>query len=201
MNSTEARSYSRANLVIFEEVTAIMRAVMNASDSGEYSIVLNDGTLMTASTPKITVDGTVADPVIVNGDTITLNAITYSLGASGTNLNSIIADINDTSSGDIVASKTSDNKLSITYTTLQSDWTLTVGEGTANAALGLTSGIITAENPESVNYYNSWKGISSLRKLDDEVARVRAYFESLGYNISISDNTSTQSTFVWNLFW
>lgn len=201
INSKEARNYSRANLNIFNETTTLMRSVMEAADNGDYSIVVSDGTLMTESTPDITITGTVTSPVITNGDTVIIAGETVVLGTSGTNLNSIIADINDAEIPNLIASKTSDDKLLLTYTTSETSWDVTVGAGTANIDLGLAAGVKYADPPISVSYYNSWQGVATNRKYDDEIANVLSFFENLGYNISISENTSTVNTFVWNIYW
>ena len=45
LNATEARSHARSNLTIFDEVNAVMRAIIVASDAGDYSITINNTTL------------------------------------------------------------------------------------------------------------------------------------------------------------
>lgn len=200
INSKEARNYSRANLVIFDEVSALMRIVMNAADNGDYEVTVSDGTLMTESTPDISVTGTATSPVIAGGETLIVGGTTIVLGASGTTLNAIIADINDAAVSGLIASK-ANGKLVLTFTPSQQNWYITIGDGTANADLGITAGTYYAQNPLSVAYFQSWKGVTSSRKYDDEIARVLAYFENLGYNISLSENSTTQKTFKWNIYW
>lgn len=201
INSNEARSHSRANLNIFDEVNYIMRQIIVASDNGDYQLVVDDSTLMTESTPLITITGTVADPTITNGETLIIGSDTITLGASGTNLNAIIADINDENIPTISASKNASDHLVITVTTTQLNWAIIIGTGTANTNVGITDSILTAPDPTSVGYYESWAGVSSNRKFDDELSRVSSYFTNLGYNISISKNPNSLLTIVWNIFW
>lgn len=51
LNAAQARAKASADMIVFEEVTAIMREVITQSSLGKYEIYLSDGTTMTASTP------------------------------------------------------------------------------------------------------------------------------------------------------
>ena len=201
LNSTEARSHARSNLVIFDEVNTLMRKVIAASDAGDYELTVDSGTVMTQSTPDIVVTGTVSNPTVNAGDTLSIGGNTITLGTSGTNLNAVVADINDANITGVVASKNSLNQLVITYTPSQANWSLTIGSGTANTALGLNAITATPSNPASSDYFNVWNGTTVDRKLDDEMQRVIKYFTNLGYNIVRMNNTTTTNTFKWVIYW
>lgn len=197
INSNQARSIARNELVIFNEINTLMQQVITNADSGLYETTVSDGTTMTESTPTITLTGTVATPTVSVGQTFIIAGTTITLGTTGTNLNSIIADINDAAVSGVVASKSS-NRLVITYTApAATTWSVTVGAGTANTALGFTSGTTTATNPSSVTYFNVWQGNTTDRPKTDQMNQVIQYFETLGYSIDRQTNTSTNKTFKW----
>ena len=200
LNSTEARIHGRNNLTIFDEVHAIMRQIIVASDGGAYELTVDD-TTMTKATPASQVTGTVSNPTITPGDTLIIAGATITLGTSGNNLNAIIADINDAGVTGLVASKDASNNLVLTYTHTASNWSVSVGSGTANTALGLTPTTLSPTNPVSVDYYNVWTGGVTNRKYDDEMTQVIRYFKNLGYNIVQQKNTLTNSTFKWVIYW
>jgi hypothetical protein len=198
INSQQAITRARQDLVIFREINAIMEKIIVDSGNGLYRTRFVDGTTMTESTPDIVVTGTVSSPTITGTPTIILNGTTITLGTTGANLNSVIADINDASVDGIVASKNSSNQLVLTYTSVAStNWIFDIGAGTANTALGLTAGTTTATNPESVTYFSVWQGTTSDRVKQDHINQVINYFENLGYTADIRINTSTNKTFEW----
>lgn len=198
VNSQQARTRARQDLVIFQEVNAIMEQIIVDSGNGLYRTVVADGTTMTESTPDIVVTGTVSNPTITGTPTIILNGTTITLGTTGTNLNSVIADINDSGISRIVASKNSSNQLVLTHTApAGTAWTFDIGNGTANTALGLTVGATTAANPGSVTYFSVWQGNTADRAKLDQINQVSTYFENLGYTIDIKTNTITNKTFEW----
>ena len=199
INRAEARAKARQDLTIFREINYIMEQILTDAGNGLYQTVIDDGTAMTESTPTVTTTGTVANPTITGTPTIELNGTSVTLGTSGTNLNSIIADINDAGLTGIVASKSATDHLVITYTTLQSTtWQLAIGAGTANTDLGLTdNSTVTATNPDSVSYYTVWEGSSSDRAKTDQMQQVVKYFENLGYSVDQQINTTTNKTFRW----
>lgn len=201
LNSSQARTHARAELNIFEECYQIMKAIIQASDAGHYEVTINSGTPMTSSTPAITITGSVSNPTVTLGDTIILDSTTITLGSSGTNLNAIISDINDANVTGVVASKNNNGQLVITYTSPPNSWNVTVGSGTANTSIGLTPGSVTASTPGSTVYYDTWAGLISNRKYDDEILRVRRYLENLGYTVVITKNTATGRTMEWNVYW
>jgi hypothetical protein len=198
INSQQAITRARQDLVIFREINAIMEKIIVDSGNGLYSTTVNDGTTMTETTPDIVVTGTVSSPTITGTPTIILNGTTITLGTTGANLNSVIADINDSGISRIVASKNSSNQLVLTYNApAAATWTFDIGAGTANTALGLTTGTTTATNPESVTYFSVWQGTTSDRVKQDHINQVINYFENLGYTADIRINTSTNKTFEW----
>ena len=200
LNKTEARIHGRNNLTIFDETHAIMRKIIVASDAGSYELTIND-TTMTTATPTSQVTGSVSNPTITGTPTLIIAVSTITLGTTGTNLNSIIADIIDASVTGLVASKDASNNLVLSYTHSASNWNVTIGAGTANTALGLTNTTVSPTNPVSVDYYNVWTGGLTNRKYDDEMTQVIKYFTNLGYNIVQQKNTLTNSTFTWVIYW
>ena len=201
INKTEARLIARADLTIFNETQALMKQIITDSGNGLYETTITDGTTMTESTPAITITGTVANPTITPGDAIIVQGQTILLGGTGTNLNSIIADINDYQGlAGLVASKNATNNLVLTFTCSQTTtWTFEVGAGTgtANADLGLTAATNTATNPDSVSYFSTWQGNLTDRPKTDQMNQVIQYFQQLGYTITRLKNTNTNKTFKW----
>lgn len=49
-SATDARTSSRNNIIIFNEVTAIQRAILSASNLGSYSCTVTGTTMTSAST-------------------------------------------------------------------------------------------------------------------------------------------------------
>ena len=91
LNKTEARIHGRNNLTIFDETHAIMRKIIVASDAGSYELTIND-TTMTTATPTSQVTGSVSNPTITGTPTLIIAGATITLGTTGTNLNSVIAE-------------------------------------------------------------------------------------------------------------
>ena len=202
LNKTQARSHARSQLNIFDEVNTIMRKVIVASDAGDYSVTVDDGTTMTESTPTTTVTGTVSNPTITGTPTLIIAGVTITLGTSGTNLNAIIADINDAGVTGLAASKDAGNNLVLVYThPQQASWSVEIGSGTANADLGLSASTLTPTTPSSVTYNTVHTGAVTDRKSDDEMTQVRLYFTNLGYNIQQQTNAATGKTFKWVIYW
>lgn len=201
INKTEARVIARADLTIFNETQALMKQVITDAGNGLYETTITDGTTMTESTPDIVVTGSVANPTITPGDAIIVQGNTILLGGTGSNLNSIIADINDYQGlAGLVASKNAANNLVLTFTCSQTTtWSFVVGAGTgtANADLGLTAATNTATNPASVDYFNCWQGNIASRPKTDQMNQVINYFQQLGYTIERVTNTSTNKNLKW----
>mgnify|MGYP006083466867 CR=1 FL=1 len=198
INKQEARSMARADLVIFDEVNAIMKQIITDAGNGLYETTVSDGTTMTESTPQISITGSVANPTITATPTVILGGVTVTLGTTGLSLNAVIADINDAAIAGVVASKNAANNLVLTYTAPASTtWTFVIGAGSANADLGLIAGTSTATNPDSVSYYQVLQGVTSDRAKTDQMNQVISYFQNLGYTISRLTNTATNKTFKW----
>jgi len=197
INKTQARTIARADLTIYDEVNAIMRQVIVDAGNGLYETTIADGTVMTESTPDIVVTGTISNPVIVGTPTLILAGTTIVLGTSGTNLNAIIADINDAAITGLVASKNASDQLVLTYTPTALSWNFIIGPGTANVAVGITTSTVAATNPDSVTYFNVWQGLANDRPKTDQMNQVIFYFENLGYSITRLVNTQTSKTFKW----
>ena len=202
LNAAQARAKSQQDMIIYNEVNAIMLAVLASSANGVYEANVSDGTTMTESTPIATRIGTVNDPIIVPGDTLIINNQTIVLGATGTNLNAIIADINDANVPGVSASKDNDY-LVLEITVLPSQvWQYEINSGaTATAKVGLTVGVYTVSDPTSVSYYNAWQGVITDRAISEQISSVEKYFNNLGYRIQKLAHPQTGKTFIWNLYW
>jgi hypothetical protein len=197
INKQEARSMARADLTIFNEVNAIMKQIITDAGNGLYETTVSDGTTMTESTPQISITGSVSNPTITGTPTLIIAGSTITLGTSGTNLNSITADVNDAIIPGLVAGKDNVN-FRVFYTAPASTaWQVTIGAGTANTDLGLTAGTTSATNPSSVDYFSVWQGVTNDRAKTDQMNQVISYFENLGYTISRLTNTATNKTFKW----
>ena len=200
INKTVARTIARSDLTIFNETQALMKQVITDAGNGLYETTITDGTTMTESTPTITITGTAANPTIVGTPTLIIAGVTVTLGTSGLNLNAIISDINDASITGLVASKNAANNLVLSYTVAQStSFTVVVGAGTANTALGLTAQTNSATNPDSVTYFNTWQGTATDRVKTDQMNQVILYFQNLGYTIERLKNTNTNKTIKWSI--
>ena len=201
LNASQARARSQQDMIIFDETQSIMRAVITASAAGEFQTYVSDGTEMTESTPTAIKIGTVNNPVIIPGQTLIINDSTVVLGTSGTNLNSIISDINDATIPGVVASKDSGYLvLSITLEPSET-WTYTIGAGTANTALGLVAGTQAVTNPTSTSYYTAWQGTTTDRARFQQMDQVIKHFGNLGYKLERITNTATYRTFTWAIYW
>lgn len=201
LNASQARAKSQQDMIIFDEVDAIMREVIRQSGNGQFEAVVEDGTTMTESTPVTTLYGSVQDPSVVVGETLIIDGNTIVLGTTARNLNGIIADINDANIAGISASKI-DNYLVITIThAQQATWTYEIGAGTANASLGLSEGVYTANNPDSVDYFSVWQGTVVDRAIAQQMDTVTKHFNNLGYKIDRIANTRTNKTFKWYVYW
>lgn len=197
INSNQALSMARNDLTIFREINALMEQVITDATAGLYTTTVSDGTVMTTSTPDIVITGTVNNPTIEGTPTFIIAGVTITLGTTGSNLNSIIADINDAGVAGLVASK-SGGYLVLTYTCVaQAEWSVTVGAGTANADLGIAAGTRIADNPASTGYYSVWSGATTDRAKADQMSQVIKYFENLGYAIDRQANPATNKTIQW----
>lgn len=53
----------------------------------------------------------------------------------------------------------------------------------------------------SVTYANVWKGVISDRSKEIQMSSVIKYFTDLGYSIERRSNTTTGTTFDWQVYW
>ena len=202
INKTEARLIARADLTIFNETQALMKQIITDSGNGLYETTITDGTSMTESTPEVVITGTVANPTVVVGETIVFEGTTITLGTTGTNLNAIIADINDAAITGLVASKNTSNNIVLTYNIpAATSFVYIIGTGTANNNLGLTANTYTAPNPKSTTYWQTWMGTATNRGYKQQMDYIVKYFADLGYRIERSTNPATNQTFQWNVSW
>ena len=199
LNATQARAKANQDLVIYNESYVIMNEIITASAAGVYEITVSDKSTMTDATPTVTKKGTVQNPVIAPGVTLIINGSTITLGTTGTTLNAVVADINDAGVAGVVASK-EDGYLVLSITMSQSDWTYSIGAGTANATLGLTEEVNTG-TATGKSYYEVWQGSVTDRAKQQQMDEIIRYFENLGYKIQRRSNTVSSKTFDWYVFW
>ena len=201
LNAAQGRAKSSQDMIVFDECTAIMRAVVTKSVAGDYDTYVSDGTTMTESTPATIKIGTVNNPIISAGDTLIINGSTITLGTSGTNLNSVIADINDAGVTDVTASKDAGYLVLNITLPATTTWSYEIGSGTANTALGFTDGIYVPPTPNSTTYFTSWQGTITDRALENQMNSVIKYFNNLGYKLERLTNSATGKTFKWHIYW
>lgn len=201
LNAAQARANSSQDMIVFNEITTIMRSIIEASDAGEYYTFVDDNTTMTLSTPESLKIATVADPTITPGNTLIINDQTIVLGTTGSNLNSIIADINDAQVSGVTATK--DGSYLLLHIELEqaTSWIYSIGTGTANSEVGLTAGTYMASTPSSVNYFNVWQGTETNRAYQSQMDQVIRHFSNLGFKIERLSNTNTSKTFKWHVYW
>lgn len=188
-------------MVVFDECTAIMKAIITTSASGVYEAYIGDGTTMTECTPITIKIGTVNSPTVNVGDTLIINSTTITLGTTGTNLNSVIADINDAAVTGVTASKDAGYLVLNIVLDASSTWSYEIGSGTANSALGFTDGIYVPPTPVSTTYFTSWQGAITDRALDNQMNAVIKHFSNLGYKVNRLTNSATGKTFRWHVYW
>lgn len=201
LNAAQARAKSSQDMIVFNECTAIMKSIITTSASGVFETYVGDETTMTESTPSTTKIGTTNNPTVSVGDTFIINGSTITLGTSGTNLNSIIADINDAALTGITASKDAGYLVLSIVLSASTTWSYEIGNGTANAALGLSDGIYVPPTPVSTTYFTSWQGALTDRALDNQMNAVIKYFGNLGYKVNRLTNSATGKTFRWHIYW
>ena len=199
--ATQARTASTTDRVIYNEIDAVTRAVLAAALAGELTVVVDDGTIMTNSTPTITVIGTVTNPVVGGGDELLVIAgETITLSANN-DVDQIVATINDAAITGLVATKNAAQQVVIAYNPPAATWTLSVSVGTGADTIGVTVGAQTPSTPSSVSYHGVWSGQETDRKKSYEFAQVVQHFQNLGYSIMAKKNTDTGNTLKWELYW
>lgn len=202
LNAAQARSKANSDMIIYDEVQYIMKKIITESTAGNYSAVIGDGTTMTDSSPEVVLTGTIANPTVVVGETLIINGSTITLGTTGTNLNAMIADINDANITGVTASKNASNNMVITLVIQPSTaWQYIIGAGTANNNIGLTAGTFQPNNPTSTTYFDVWQGTTTNRAYKSQMDYIIKHFQNLGYRIERSTNTATNTTLQWNVNW
>lgn len=200
LNAAQARAKASQDMIVYKETQSIMEEVITQSAAGKFEGYVDDGTTMTDSSPSTIKMGTQNNPTITVGDTLIINSVTITLGTSGTNINAIVADINDAAVTGITASKDA-GYLVLTIEASGSTWTYDIGAGTANTALGFTAGTYSITNPTSVNYFNVWQGTATDRGLQNQMETVIKHFQNLGYKIERLSNATTGKTLKWYIYW
>ena len=202
LNAAQARAKSNSDMIIYDEVQFIMKDIITQSAAGNYTSTITDGTTMTESTPEVIITGTVANPTIVVGETFSFNGTSVTLGTTGTNLNAIIADINDAAITGLVVSKNATNNIVLTHNIpAATSWSYVIDAATANNNLGITANTYTPPNPESSTYWHTWMGTGTNRGYKTQMDYIVKYFRDLGYRIERSTNSATNQTFQWDISW
>lgn len=201
-SASQARTVSMTSLIVYNEIDAISRAIIAAALNDTLQVTIDNGTLMTESTPSIEVIGSVVNPVVGGtGEALTINGSGVTLNPNE-DVDQIIASINDRNIGGLVASKGSSSNVVLTYEPLMSEWSLVIGADSGNATVGFTDGTFTpATNPTSMDYYNVWANQVDNRQLSLHMTQVINHFQGLGYNILQKTNIVTGNTFQWEVYW
>lgn len=206
ITAPQARCISVSDLVIYNEIDTISRAIMTAALAGELQTTVDDNTTMTESTPTVSVTGTISGGTVTHLNTVIIDGTTVTIGATHPDhphaFDYVALEINEANITGITASVNDSGQLVITKETTQSNWSLSIGAGTANAELGLTENTYTATNPESTEYYSVWSGVTEDRKKSYEITQVVNHFQNLGYSILAKKNTTTPTSVIkWEVYW
>ena len=201
LNAAQARSKASQDMIVYKETQAIMEAIITQSGLGKFEASVDDGTIMTVSTPIIQKIGTVNNPTVNVGDTLIIDSNTVTLGTTGTSLNAIISDINDASIPGVIASKDAGYLVLTIEDSAGATWSYEIGAGTANASIGVVAGVYTLPNPTSISYYTVWQGTLTDRAIQNQMEQVIKHFSDLGYKIERLTNTFTNRTFKWYVYW
>lgn len=200
ITATQARGLSVSDMVIYNEIDTISRAIMAAAIDGELQVTVDDNSTMTESTPIVTVTGSVTDPVITPLNTVIIDGVTVTLSTADVFF--AASEINQAEIPGVTASVNASSQLVLTKETIQTNWSILIGAGSANAEIGLTAGLVTASNPESTEYYSVWSGTTEDRKKSYELTQVINHFQGLGYSILAKQNSTTPtSTIKWEIYW
>jgi len=200
ISAADAKLQGQGNLVILKEVRAIEEAVLTAINNSLLSATISDDTVMTMSTPSIDVTGTLNGPGLTIGDTFSINETTVTL--SGTNINSIVDDINTLAITGITASKTAvAGALKINSDNTNFSIIIAAGTGTVLADLGIVASTTNATDV-SKDYYTVWKNTTLNTTYVQQMSEVITHFTDLGYTILRQSNAITSnSTFKWSVTW
>jgi len=202
LTASQARTVSTTDLVIYNEIDTIQREIMEQALLGNLTATVDNGTTMTESTPVVTITGTEANPAVgVSGESLTIAATSITLAANS-DIDQIIAAINDDGPAGLTASKNASDQIVLTYETPQANWGLIVSADSGNTTIGITADTYNAPTPESVEYYQVWAGISEDRKKSYELSQVVNHFQNLGYSILAKKNTdSSTEVMKWEIYW
>jgi hypothetical protein len=206
ITAPQARRISVSDMVIYNEIDTISRAVMAAALAGDLQVTVDDNSTMTESTPIVTVTGTVLDPTVTHENTVIIDSVAVIIGdghpSHPHDVYFVASEINQAAIPGVTASVSSDLQLVLTKETTQTNWSIVIGAGTANAELGLTAGTVTATSPESTEYYSVWSGTTSDRKKSYELTEVINHFQGMGYSILAKLNSTTPvRTIKWEIYW
>ena len=200
ISAADAKLQGQGNLVILKEVRAIEEAILAAVSNTLLNATVADGTVMTMSTPAISVTGTVNAPTITATDTFTINGTTVT--ASGTTLISLVDDINTLALLGITASKTAvAGSLKISSDNNNFSLVIAAGAGTVLSDVGITAGTTAAIDVSKTNY-NVWQATAINTTYTQQMSEVIKNFTDLGYTITRQKNADTSnSTFKWYVTW
>ena len=201
LTASQARTVSTADSIVYNEIDAINREIIAQALLGNLEATINDSTTMTESTPTITVTGTVVSPTVgATGESLSIANESISLPANS-DVDQIVAAINDAAIVGLVASKNTTQNIVLTYEPPMETWSLVIGVDSGNATVGFTDGTVSATDPTSRDYYNVWTNLTDDRKRSLHMTQVINYFQRLGYNIVQKLNTTTTNTFQWEVYW
>jgi len=200
ISAADAKLQGQGNLVILKEVRAIEEAVLTAIDNSLLTATVSDDSVMTMSTPSIDVIGTLNGPALTIGNTFLINATTVTL--TGTNINSVVDDINTLGITGITASKTAvAGALKINSDNNNFSLIIAAGTGTVLADLGIVAST-TNTTDVSKAYYTVWKNTTVNTTYVQQMAEIIKHFTDLGYTILRQANAITSNaTFKWVVTW
>jgi hypothetical protein len=200
ISAADAKLQGQGNLVILKEVRAIEEAVLTAINNSLLTATVSDDSVMTMSTPSIDVIGTLNGPSLTIGNTFLINTTTVTL--TGTNINSVVDDINTLGITGITASKTAvAGALKINSDNTNFSLIIAAGTGTVLADLGLVAST-TNTTDVSKAYYTVWKNTTVNTTYVQQMSEIIKHFTDLGYTILRQSNAITSnSTFKWVVTW
>jgi hypothetical protein len=200
ISAADAKLQAQGNLVILQEVRAIEEAILTAVSNSLLNATVSDSTIMTMSTPAISVTATVNNPTTTAAHTFTINGTTVT--ASSTTINAIVDDINTLALTGITASKTAvAGALKISSDNNNFTLILAAATGTLLGDLGLTAATTTA-TAVSKTYYTVWQNTSVNTTYKQQMSEVIKYFADKGYTLLRQKNAdTTNATFKWYVTW
>lgn len=200
ISAADAKLQAQGNLVILKEVRAIEEAILTAVSNSLLNATVSDSTIMTMSTPVISVTATVNAPTTTAAHTFIINGTTVT--ASGTTINAIVDDINTLAMIGITASKTAVAG-ALTISSDNNNFTLILAAGTGSLLgdLGLTAATTNA-TAVSKTYYNVWQNTAVNTTYKQQMSEVIQYFADKGYTLIRQKNAdTTNTTFKWYVTW